>query len=151
MPFVISWPGAIAGRRRSEGLVEAVDIAPTLLDAAGLPRAPGMQGQSLWPPLSGQEDLNRHRDDVYSEYHNASIMFKDPIACLTMVRTERYKLAAMHGLEGGELYDLEQDPNETCNRWDDVAYQEVKVSMLERLCDRAIWTMDPVPPREARW
>ena len=51
VPFIVSWPGGIAGGRRSEALVEGVDIAPTLLEAAGLPRSPGMQGRSLWPLL----------------------------------------------------------------------------------------------------
>ena len=34
----------------------------------------------------------------------------DPLAFLTMVRTERHKLVAVHGLDDGELYDLELDP-----------------------------------------
>ena len=42
--FIVSWPAGIPPGRRSEALVEAVDIAPTLLEAAGLPRAPGMRG-----------------------------------------------------------------------------------------------------------
>ena len=84
--------GQIPAGLVSDALVEAVDIAPTLLEAAGLPMAPGMQGRSLWPLLAGGQDLNRHRDDIYSEYYNASVMFSDPdpLAFLTMVRTERY-------------------------------------------------------------
>ena len=79
---------------------------------------------------------------------DASIMFADPdaLAFLTIVRTDRYKLVAVHGLEAGELYDLEQDPDETHNRWD-VEYREVKVSMLSRLCGRMAWTVDPLPVR----
>jgi arylsulfatase len=129
--------------------VEAVDIAPTLLEAAGLPPAPGMQGRSLWTLLGEPGALDRHRDDVYSEYHNASIMFSDPelLAFLTMVRSQRYKLVAAHGLGTGELYDLAEDPDETHNRWNDGEYQSVKISMLERLVDRMAWTVDPLPVR----
>ena len=149
VPFIVSWPGAIAPDRRSEALVEGTDIAPTLLEAAGVPRAPGMQGRSLWPLLGGTGDLNRHRDGVYSEYYNASVMFKDPdpLAFLTMVRTERYKLVAVHGHEAGELYDLQEDPDETHNRWGDAAYREVQVSMLKTLSDRMAETVDPLPVR----
>ncbi len=149
VPFIVSWPRGVVAGRRSEALVEAVDIAPTLLDVAGLPRAPGMQGRSLWPLLDGQADLNRHRDDIYSEYYNASVMFKepDPRAYLTMVRTESHKLVVVHGLDGGELYDLERDPGESDNLWDDPKYQDEKVPLLKRLCDRVAWTMDPLPPR----
>lgn len=149
VPLVVSWPGEIVGARRTDALVEAVDIAPTLLDAAGLRRAPGMQGHSFWDLLRGERDLNQHRDDVYSEYHNASIMFKDPdpLAFLTMVRNEKYKLVAVHGTGGGELYDLLEDPSETQNHWDDVEYQNVKVTMLTLLSDRMAWTVDPLPER----
>ena len=99
--------------------------------------------------VAGGQDLNRHRDDIYSEYYNASIMFSDPdpLAFLTMVRTERHKLVAVHGLDDGELYDLELDPDETQNHWHDVEYRDVKVSMLTRLCDRMAWTVDPLPVR----
>ena len=71
----------------------------------------------------------------------------DPLAFLTMVRTERHKLVAVHGLDDGELYDLELDPDETQNHWHDVEYRDVKVSMLTRLCDRMAWTVDPLPVR----
>ena len=149
VPFIVSWPAAIPPGRRSEALVEAVDIAPTLLDMAGLPRAPGMQGRSLWPLLSGVRDVNRHRDDVYSEYYNASVMFSDPdpLAFMTMVRSERYKIVAVHGHETGELYDLAEDPGETRNRWDDLAYRDVRFSMLKTLADRIAWTVDSLPVR----
>ena len=150
VPLIISWPGGIEGGRRSQAMVELVDIAPTLLDAAGLDRDPGMQGRSLWPILSGQANLDVHRDDVYCEYYNANFRH-DPLGYATMVRTRRHKLVAVHGMDCGELYDLEQDPNETQNHWDDPAYQGVKVEMLKRLCDRMAWTIDPLPQRKSPW
>jgi arylsulfatase A-like enzyme len=136
VPLVMSWRGVIGGGRRSGALVEAVDLAPTLLEAVGLPGAPGMDGRSLWPLLMGTAQLDHHRDDVYSEYHNSAAMMQDLDWSSTMVRTERYKLVAVHGRDRGELYDLEEDPEETHNRWDDDRYQAVKVSLLKRLCDR---------------
>ena len=124
-----------------------VDIAPTLLDAAGLPASPGIQGRSLWPVLTGEIDLDQHREDAYCEYYNASLMFRDPAGYATMVRTKRHKLVAYHESESGELYDLEEDPDETHNRWDDGACQKVKLNMLKRLCDRMAGTVDPLPLR----
>ena len=53
VPLIVSWPGHIQPRRVS-GMVELVDIAPTLLDAAQLAPYPGMQGRSLWPLLTGE-------------------------------------------------------------------------------------------------
>ena len=68
-----------------------------------------------------------------------------------MLRTERYKLVVMHGLEPGELYDLERDPTETRNLWHDPGHAATKLSMLRRLCDRMAWTADPWPARTAAW
>ena len=101
------------------------------------------------PLLSGDGERERHRDDICSEYYNASVMFSDPdpLAFLTMVRSDRYTIVAVHGHKTGELYDLAEDPGETHNRWDDRAYRGVRFSMLKRLADRVAWTVDPLPVR----
>jgi choline-sulfatase len=155
VPLIVSRPGTIAPGRRSGALVELVDLAPTLLEAAGLPPHSGMQGRSLWPMLTGAASPERHREDVYCEYYGAMPWHKDPAAHATMVRTESHKLVAYHtvrtGGASGELYDLEQDPNETSNLWDEPAHAGLKCDMLQRLCDRMAWTADPLPRREAVW
>jgi arylsulfatase A-like enzyme len=150
VPLIIAGPGIESGRR-SKALVELADLAPTLLEAAGLDRHPGMQGCSLWPLLSGQAPVDKHRDDIYCEYYNALVSHKDPTAQTTLVRTERYKLVVTHGLNTGELYDLEQDPQETHNLWNQPEAQPLKLEMFQRLCDRMAWTVDPLPPRVAPW
>lgn len=150
VPLIVSWPGTLEPGRRSRALVEYADLAPTLLDAAGLPRQPGMQGRSLWPLLTGAADLHRHRDDVYCEYYNA-MPWHGPAAQATMVRTGSHKLVAVHGQDTGELYDLRDDPPERHNRWYDPELAEVKTDLLRRLCDRMAWTVDPLPAREAKF
>src|SRR4051794_35407050 len=42
VPLLISWPGVVRDALRTSALVEMVDLAPTLLEAVGLPRHPGM-------------------------------------------------------------------------------------------------------------
>jgi arylsulfatase A-like enzyme len=150
VPLIVSWAEKLAGGRRSKALVELVDLAPTLLDAAGLPRHPAMQGHSLWPMLNGQGNLNHHRDDVYCEFYNSKPKY-DPKPFGTMVRDERWKLVAFHGVDQGELYDMQADPRETRNLWADSASQGIKVRMLKLLCDRMAQTVDPLPPRESVW
>ena len=73
VPLIVSWPGTDSSRgTRSRALVELTDLAPTLAGRNWHRRIhPGMQGQSLWPLLSGEADLHHHRDDVYCEYYNA--------------------------------------------------------------------------------
>jgi arylsulfatase A-like enzyme len=148
VPLIFSCPGTILEGQRSPALVELIDIAPTLLDAAGSTPYSGMQGRSLWPLLTDSADLSVHRDNVYCEYYNAT---RHPDAHATMVRTDRYKLVAYHGVREGELYDLEHDPPETHNRWQDPEYAAVKIDLLETLCERMAWTVDPLPLRQARY
>lgn len=150
VPLVVSCPGRVAPHRRSGALVELTDLAQTLLDAAGLPHHPGMQGRSLWPMLTAQAGLDRHRDSVYCEFYNASSKYAQK-AFGTMVRDARSKLVAFHGCDQGELYDLEQDPRETKNLWADPSRAALKLDMLKLLCDRMAETVDPLPVREAVW
>lgn len=110
---------------------------------------PGIQARSLlWPMLSGKASLDAHRETVYCEYYKAWIQDD---AQATMLRNARYKLVSYHGLRTGELYDLEQNPQETHNRWRDPDYIAIKVDLLETLCERMAWTIDPLPQREADW
>ncbi len=145
VPLVISQPGRVAEGVRSPALVELADLAPTVLDACGLERHPGMQTRSLWPLLTGQQDPGHFRDDVYCEYYNSNP--DDPPVYLTMVRTQRHKIVVVHGMDCGELYDLQEDPTETHNLWDDPDYADVKGEMLLRVADRMARTVDPLPPR----
>ena len=147
VPLVVSWPGQIPAARR-RAMVELVDLAQTLLDLAGIPHHPGMQGRSFASLLSGSGP-DVHRDDVYCEYYNAMPSHRNPTAQATMVRTDRHKIVAAHSLGTGELYDLEADPTETQNHWDDPEYSGVKLDMMSRLSDRLAWTVDPLPERIA--
>lgn len=156
VPLIISCSGELDSGKvlanvRSQALVELVDIAPTLLEACGLPHYAGMQGRSLWPLLTGQSDLHHHRDDLYSEYYNAMPWHKEPTAQMTMLRTDRHKLVVAHGLEQGELYDLEMDPTETHNLWNASEHQSLKLALFQRLADRMAWTVDPLPLRQSNW
>ena len=156
VPLIISWPGVIDGGRVSDSLVELTDIAPTLCEAAGIPVEEGMQGKSLWPMLTGDAPLDFHRSSVYSEYYNSNLNHRDPFAYCTMVTDGEWKLVKVHPRNGehtvlGELYDLKNDPTETCNRYHDPDYAEVKIRMLELLSDRLAQTADPLPHRKAFW
>lgn len=162
VPLIVSQPGMIPSRRIVD-LVELTDLAPTLLDAANLPKSPGMQGKSLWPLLSGQISDNtlRHRQSIYSEYYNAMPAkwsewksgIKDPLVGdhATMLRTEKYKIIVPHGEDHGELYNIIEDPSEQNNLWSQSAYLQIKVELMKMLIDRMAFTVDPLPERKAVW
>ncbi len=153
VPLIIAWPGHIKAQQ-SNALVELLDLPQTLLDAAGLPHHPGMMGRSLWPILTGAASPDAHRDDVYCEFYNAcdghNGAFELP-AMTTMVRTRSHKLTVAHGHGTGELYDLQADPCELRNLWDEPECARLKADMLVRLSDRMAFTCDPLPPRTAPW
>ncbi|HTX40014.1 MAG TPA: sulfatase-like hydrolase/transferase [Bryobacteraceae bacterium] len=148
VPLMIRWPGRYKAGLRSDALVEMVDLAPTLLEAAGVPVPAGMQGRSLTPVLTGT--ATRHRDSIYSEHFDSSFLY-DPPPMGACVRTERYKLSYFQHLAGGELYDLEKDPGEVENLWASPGAKGVRQEMMEKLMGRMIDTVDPLPERKTLW
>ncbi len=145
VPLIVSWPGHVVPARHG-GLAELVDLAPTLLEAAGLPAHPGIQGRSIWPALRGAAPPPA-RPDVYSEWSDPF----PPEGAVTMLRTGTHKLVAHHGTGTGQLYDLEADPHERDNLWAHPGSAAVKAELLGRLCDRMAEMTDPLPPRRAPW
>lgn len=148
VPLMMQLPNVIKPAKRSQ-LVELIDIAPTLMELAGLHPHPGMQGKTLLPTL--KDAKQKHRDDVYCEYHNTLISHRNPTAHVTMLRTTKHKIVVTHGHEAGELYDLKKDAREQTNLWSNPDWQNLKTQMLKRLCDRMAWTVDPLPIRIAGW
>ena len=148
VPMIVRWPGRYKAGVRSDALVEMVDLAPTLLEAAGLPIPVGMQGRSLTPLLTGQ--TTQHRDSIYCEFFDSLGEYSPP-PMATCIRTDRYKLAYYHKLSSGELYDLEKDPNETHNLWDLSGARPAREEMLHTMIGRMIDTVDPIPQRKCAW
>ena len=112
-------------------MVLNIDIAPTLLDLAGLPVPAVMQGRSLVPLLRGEEPED-WRTDFFVEH----LMEHKQIVKHEGVRGQRYKYARYFELDPvyEELYDLENDPLETKNLARDPAYAEV-LARLRTRCD----------------
>lgn len=145
VPLIWSWPGRFPAGVRSDALVELLDITPTLAELAGLQSAERMQGRSLLPILTGAASHQNHRDFVRCEYYDALEHADHSFA--TMYRDERFKLVVYHGHDLGELYDLAADPGEFTNLWDDPAYQNQKLTLLQRSFDAAMLAMDRGPRR----
>ena len=140
-------PGFVAGKRAT-GMVELVDLAPTLLEAAGIPRYAGMQGHSLLTTLQGTAEAAR--DDIYCEYYNAMPWHPAEVdPQMTMVRTDRHKLVISHSDGDAELYDLKADPHEHHNLWRTPGHDALKLDLMRRMLDRMAWTVDPLPERRA--
>ncbi len=145
VPLIFSWPGVFPQGLRSEALVELLDKAPTLMELAGLVAPERMQGRSLLPILKGEADPAVHRDFVRCEYYDALEMPDHSLA--TMYRDERYKVVLYHGHDYGELYDLQEDPEEFENMWEEPEAQPLVLELLKRSYDASMRAMDRGPRR----
>jgi arylsulfatase A-like enzyme len=145
VPLVLSWPGRFAAGQVSEALVELVDVAPTLLDAAGLEVPDPMQGRSLLPILQGRADPHRHKEVVVTEYKD-SVGGHGDSTHGSMVFDGRWKSVVYHGHPKGEIFDHATDPGEFDNLWDDVA---LRADRLKVHLDALAATVSAGPPRAA--
>ena len=68
-----------------------------------------------------------------------------------MLRDRRYKLVTYHGIETGELYDMDEDPREEHNLWYDPAYAEIRFNMLKKSFDVAAVVQRPGQTRIGRY
>ena len=110
--------------------MQNLDFAPTLLDYAGVEIPDEMQGESFRDLVSGKSE--QWRDAVYYTYYEypAIHMVKRHYG----IATERYKLIHFYyDIDEWELYDLEKDPHEMHNVYNDPAYAEVREMMHDRL------------------
>ncbi|MBM3786758.1 MAG: DUF4976 domain-containing protein [Acidobacteria bacterium] len=143
VPLIVSWPAKFKRGLRSKALVELTDIVPTILDSLGLRQPWYLHGRSLKPLLEGNSV--KHRDFVRSEYHDALDLPDHSHA--NMLRNERYKLVHYHGHSLGELYDLERDPHEFTNLWDDPRHSALKMDLTKQLFDAVMAASDEGQPR----
>ncbi len=132
VPLIFSWPGKFAGSRQSNGLVELLDLSATLLALTGVEIPEYHQGHSLVPVLWGENSGSVIRESVRCEYFDAldSHFTGGDGSFGTMYRTDRYKLSIYHDKNLGELYDLQEDPWEFENLWDDPGHAELKSGLI---------------------
>jgi arylsulfatase A-like enzyme len=132
-PLLVAWPGKVKAGSKSDELVQNLDFAQTFLDAAGVSAPLDMQGESLIPILTGNDD-QWTRDAVYYHYYEypAEHMVNRHYAIIT----KDYKLIHYYYVEDQwELIDLKKDPMELKNVYNDPAYAEIKLDLHARLED----------------
>jgi len=110
-PLIIKLPNMRQPGTPADAIVETVDIYPTLTDLCGLPRPPGLAGQSLRPIL---EDPKAAVKNAAYSTHRGGRGYRGHA-----LRTRRYRLVQWLDAKGQvgmvELYDHDSDPNETVN------------------------------------
>ena len=125
IPLAIRYPGRIPPGQVMDRLVSNIDIAPTLLDAAGTAFEDKIDGKSLLPLSTSESDS--WREDLMCETHGH---YEYHVGRLLV--TDRYKYVANKG-QMDELYDLESDPYELKNRINASPYRDILTDLRARL------------------
>ena len=141
-PFIVRWPGQTPEQAVCEHPVSHIDLAPTILEAFGLPVPKLLEGQSLVPTL--RDPSQRVNEAVFVEFaryeidHDGFGGFQPLRACFD----GRYKLV-INLLTSDELYDLETDPEEMVNRIESAEDAGIRDGLHDRILNWMNETRDP--------
>ena len=134
VPFIAAWPGRIPQGCVSDAIQSLVDLMPSFLDAAGIAIPGRVQGVSELGTWRGGPPA---RDHALCENRHNPVM-----PHVMSYIEERYKISVYRQGPWGELFDLESDPGEVRNLWDDPTSEPIKCRMLQRMV-QAILAAEP--------
>jgi len=114
LPFLVRWPGVVKPGARIDAMIANVDVPVSILNMLDVPAPDSwpQNGRDFTPLLRGE--TGQERDAVFGQYSLTSWSHGQSIR---MIRTDRWKLVRGYFAHGGvgELYDLENDPDELEN------------------------------------
>ena len=130
-PLIMKYPAKITKGIRSNELVQNLDLAPTILDVAGIAIPEPFQGKSL-TPLFITPDLANWRESIYYQFYESGWGVPEHYG----IRTKNFKLIHFTTKpDSWELYDLKADPYEMKNLYSDVTYvlaiKKLKKELIE--------------------
>lgn len=130
LPFIIRSPFNNVKGRTIEPFVLNIDIAPTLLDYAGVPVPKQMQGRSLRPLLEDKLPADWRKSFFYEYFYERN--FRSPH--ILALRTEKEKIITYPGHpEWDEVYEVAKDPYELQNQFNNPAHAGLKQKLQQDL------------------
>ena len=129
VPMLVWAPERFTGGRKADGLMQNMDIGMTILELAGATIPKTMEAESVLAALRGEEWNGR--EYLYAEQTKDGIYTEGPF--MTMVRNRNWKLVHFLDAPFGQLFDLQNDPDEMQNLWDDPAGSKAKAELLAEL------------------
>jgi arylsulfatase A-like enzyme len=177
-PVIMRYPQGMTSPFVFDGLVEQVDLAPTILEALGLSMPQSMVGRSLHEQILRSDGTGRESilveaglqlptspGPIPGANHRAPVV-PNSYGLGAMVSDGRFKLS-MYTDDRHELYDLQNDPQEEHNLYGRAGHGDIQVRLMETLMQRTLgvgvrpdgeWTADCVdmrrsPPeaRDSQW
>lgn len=142
LPFIVRWPGKVPAGAENDALQSLADLAPTFLAACEIPVPGAMQGVNQLGVWRGEAATAR--EDVIVEFRHQPTRVH-----LRTFITPRFKITVYRDQPYGELFDLENDPDERCNLWDNPEYREVKGELFRRFVNAELKREPTALPRIA--
>ena len=150
IPLLVRYPRLVSPGIVPAGMAMNIDIAPTILDFAGVEIPEQMQGRSLKEVLEGDPPEDWRQSVFYSYYENswafrnmARDQMTDPsfqfwtahrVGPNRGIRTDRYKLIEYYSEQDyWELFDLQEDPNELNNLYGQGGYADIAEKLTSEL------------------
>ena len=136
VPFIWNDPAGAKGTT-TDALMSTVDLAPTILERAGVTPWNGIQGKSLLPVLSGTGEAPHDSLLIEEEGQRRYLGFGERVKARTVL-SHTHRLTMYAGVGWGEFYDLKNDPHECVNLWSDAGASGKKTEMLGELAQRML-------------
>lgn len=157
-PLVMRYPARIAGQRENRQLVSAIDLAPTLLQLAGIAVPTAMQGVSLWPTIDNPQqavrtslyaERNRHGQPHFERaIRTETRLYKRNYLGRRLCDPEADNLDGIQNRDSGheELYDMANDPAALTNLYRNPEYRSELASLRVQMNHIMHDTGDRAPP-----
>ena len=142
IPMIVRYPARVPAGQTCSALQSQVDFAPTFLTAAGA-AVPGlMQGFDQMPVWCGGAESARDHVVVENRHQPTLVHLRTYV-------DRRYKITVYRNADYGEMFDLQDDPGETRNLWDDPQHAQLKARLLHRFVQAEIQREPTRMPRVA--
>jgi arylsulfatase A-like enzyme len=128
-PLVVKWPGV--RRRIIRDVTSNIDLAPTILDAAGVPIPNEIQGRSLAPLLHRKKSV---RQPFYGHFYESNDPEHKVPKCVCLI-DGNFKLIFYYELNEWELFDIEKDKGEHKNLWRDSKSASLRGQLVQKLLE----------------
>lgn len=138
VPFIWHDPTMPACGAVDGGLASSIDISSTVLARAGIQPFNGIQGRDLFSTEPPEAVI------VEEDSQRPMIGFDRPQRVRTVI-TDRYRMSLREGEEWNELYDLNSDPDEVRNLYDDPSGRAAQQALMELMLRRMIELQDRSP------
>jgi len=149
IPAIIRHPDGRWANTAYKGLTEEIDLVPTLLDTLGIQPPATMVGNSLKDDLDEQTDAGK--ESILCEAGGGAPTVKTPVPGLaikaphlptslgpgSMLRAGPWKISVYHD-DRGELYNIENDPAERRNLFEDPNHKDIRDKLVLQLAQRLL-------------